>query len=82
VNSQIKKTVFFAIEILKMTLVANLTCLISLFSNLENVEKYNLCEGGLCLCRDNFEPQCVTEEIIKAFCLPVSSQSNIYQIRV
>ena len=35
-----------------MTLVANLTCLISLFSNLENVEKYNLCrelqeESGL-----------------------------------
>jgi hypothetical protein len=26
----------------------------------------------MCLCRDTYEPQCVTEEIIKAFCLPVS----------
>jgi hypothetical protein len=55
-----------------MSFAANLTCLLSLFSTLEQVEKYSLCEGGMCLCRDTYEPQCVTEEIIKAFCLPVS----------
>ena len=55
-----------------MSVIANLTCLISLFSNLENVEKYGMCQGGLCLCRENYEPQCATEEIIKSFCLPVS----------
>jgi hypothetical protein len=56
----------------KMALVANITCLLSLFASLENKEKWELCEGGLCLCQATYEPQCVTEEIIKVFCLPVS----------
>jgi len=55
-----------------MSAIANLTCLITLFSNLENIDKYGICQGGLCLCRENYEIQCATEEMIKSFCLPVS----------
>jgi hypothetical protein len=53
-------------------IIANLTCLLSLFSSIESPEKWGLCEGGLCLCQQGYEPLCVTQEIIKTFCIEVS----------
>jgi len=52
-----------------MISAANLTCLLSLFTSLDNPQEWGLCQGGLCLCRDNYEPQCATQDIIETFCI-------------